>query len=179
MSTASIVTMGQGAPSLHPTALESIADCETPAISPTESPTALHDNAIVKRILTDLNKQSDLVIDFSSLKTCLNPLGIEESEEQVKTRVNTKDMHINICDLFLQDLDYEDLVWDLIEKHTEKLPDLEKLTVRRLLKSSKPLGDEQFDRCKSMIYLLRAGLFMITAFRCSDQSRDHADVMLV
>ena len=34
------------------------------------------------KLFTDLSKQSDIVIDFSSLKTCLNPMGIEESDKQ-------------------------------------------------------------------------------------------------
>lgn len=85
MSTAAILNVGQWALSLHPTVVENTADTEAAAISPTESPAALQDNALVKGLLANLNKQSDLVIDFSSLKTCLNPLGIEntESEEQV------------------------------------------------------------------------------------------------
>lgn len=81
-------------------------------------------STIVERLLAKLSLQSDLVLDFSSLKTCLNPLGIEDMQSDE------------------QELDYEDLACDLIRK----LPNLEKLTVRRLLKSSKPLKDEQFDR---------------------------------
>jgi phage host-nuclease inhibitor protein Gam len=48
----------------------------------------------------------------------------------------------------LQDLDYEDLVSELIEKYTEQLPNLKKLTVRRLQRFCQPLEDEVYDRCK-------------------------------
>lgn len=40
------------------------------------------ENTMVKKLLTDLSKQTDIVIDFSSLKTCLNPMGIEDLNEQ-------------------------------------------------------------------------------------------------
>lgn len=39
---------------------------------------------LVKKLLLELSNQSELVIDFSSLKTCLNPSGIENTpQEQV------------------------------------------------------------------------------------------------
>lgn len=143
MSTAAIA-MGQETPSLDPATLESTAaDAHI-------SPAALQDNVMVKTLIAKLSEQYDLVIDFSSLKTCLNPLGIEDthSQEQVHIDMIRGWMHQNDFHL-LQDFDYEELVRDLIEKQTEKLPNLKKLTVRRLLRSSKPLKDEQFDRCKS------------------------------
>ena len=49
----------------------------------------------------------------------------------------------------MQELDYEELVCDLIEKHAEKLPNLDKLTIRRLLQSSSTdIENERYDRCK-------------------------------
>lgn len=33
-------------------------------------------NEIIKQLLASLEEQSDLVVDFTSLKTCLNPMGI-------------------------------------------------------------------------------------------------------
>ena len=78
MSTEVVINLGLQVPSLHPTELESTA------ISPLaeSDPSALKDNSLVKRLLEELNKQPDLVIDFSSLKTCLNPLGIEDAQSE-------------------------------------------------------------------------------------------------
>lgn len=39
-----------------------------------------------KKLLTDLNTLSDLVVDFSSLKKCLNPMGLEVSDPQEKVK---------------------------------------------------------------------------------------------
>lgn len=33
-------------------------------------------------LLTKLNEQSDLVIDFSCLKKCLNPIAVEDAQSQ-------------------------------------------------------------------------------------------------
>lgn len=46
-----------------------------------------HGNNTVKKLLAALQQQSDIVIDFSSLKNCLNPTGIGDGEtaEQVHT----------------------------------------------------------------------------------------------
>ena len=41
------------------------------------------ESTLSKLLLKDLSEQSDIVIDFSSLKTCLNPKGIEEEEIEV------------------------------------------------------------------------------------------------
>lgn len=100
---------------------------------PLETTAATQHNTVAKTLVTKLNEQCDLVIDFSSLKACLNPLGIGDDKSQEQVNKVTF---------------YEDLVSDLIEKQAEKLPNLEKLTVRRLQKSSKPLKDEEFDRCE-------------------------------
>ena len=43
------------------------------------SNTALEcESGVEKKLLIDLKKQTDIVLDFSSLKNCLNPMGIEE-----------------------------------------------------------------------------------------------------
>lgn len=49
-----------------------------------------------------------------------------------------------------KELDYEELVCELIEKQSEQLPQLKKLTVRRLCSSKTLKNDEQHDRCKEM-----------------------------
>ncbi len=115
-----------------------------PDVSTTATNDALEcKNAMVEKLLTDLSKQSDIVIDFSSLKTCLNPMGIEESSEQkqVYIMVHTAIMLYEL--LFFQDIDYEEFVYDLIEKQSEKMPFLQKLTIRKSLKN------EQHDQRKS------------------------------
>ena len=37
---------------------------------------------MAEELLTKLNEQSDLVIDFSCLKKCLNPIAIEDAQSQ-------------------------------------------------------------------------------------------------
>lgn len=44
------------------------------------------ENQMVKELLTKLNEQSDLVIDFSCLKKCLNPIAIEDAQSQEQVR---------------------------------------------------------------------------------------------
>lgn len=46
-----------------------------------------------KILFKDLSEQSDIVIDFSSLKTCLNPKGIEE-EIEVRCVLNKLTMRL-------------------------------------------------------------------------------------
>ena len=58
-------------------------------LQPLENAATQHEiseNTIAKTLVTKLNKQSDLVIDFSSLKTCLNPLGIEDTKTQKQVK---------------------------------------------------------------------------------------------
>jgi dihydrodipicolinate reductase len=83
MSTAAIMTQEQGVPSLHS---ETTANDSTPDISVANA-TELQNNLVVKELLKKLNEQSDLVIDFSSLKTCLNPLGIEDAQSLTQKQV--------------------------------------------------------------------------------------------
>ena len=45
-----------------------------------------HCNEMVKNILASLKDQSEIVIDFTSLKTCLNPMGLGDANtEEVGT----------------------------------------------------------------------------------------------
>ncbi len=46
----------------------------------------------------------------------------------------------------MQEIDYEDFLYDILDKQDEKLPKLKKLIIRRLLKYE-PLTDDQHDYC--------------------------------
>ena len=38
-------------------------------------------SGLLQKLLSSLENQTELMIDFTSLKTCLNPMGIEETQE--------------------------------------------------------------------------------------------------
>lgn len=55
---------------------------ETSGLSPADSgENSLHQEE--EALQQVLNKQTDMVIDFSSLKSCLNPMGIRDKKEKV------------------------------------------------------------------------------------------------
>lgn len=37
---------------------------------------------LVQKLLANLESQSDIIIDFTSLKACLNPMGLGDSEQE-------------------------------------------------------------------------------------------------
>lgn len=99
MTTAVIAPVGQESPSLHPPELESAS---APTNTLATNTDALQDN-MAKRLLAQLNKQSYLVVDFSSLKACLNPLGIGEVQDEVRLYIAQKkftaiiDVYLHHC----------------------------------------------------------------------------------
>ena len=51
------------------------------AVDPDCNADSMHPNEVVKELQTKLLKQSDMVVDFSSLQTCLNPMAIGDPEK--------------------------------------------------------------------------------------------------
>ena len=105
-----------------------------------------------------LQEKQDLIIDFTSLKTCLDPTSTFENQQQSVSLIiiypsmqycfKILTPHLNCLLIFSIQFDYEGYIFDFLDKQPEKLSSLQSLSVRKLKPPTKRSSDDEHDRCK-------------------------------
>ena len=79
----SIQEEGQNTSSSDVSAINEPEECETDT-SCTGGKQILHKKDLVVKLLANLENESDIIFDFTSLKACLNPTNIEDTDEEAR-----------------------------------------------------------------------------------------------
>ena len=129
-----------------------------PALSSSVKTAAIEPMPYVANLEIALQEREDLIIDFTSLKTCLDPTSACDTQQQtqpVSWITCTQILDYSSCILtmivqftFSAQFDYESYVFELLDKQPEKLSSLQSLSVRKLTPPSDSSTDDESDRCK-------------------------------